>query len=228
MRTVTLSLLLAAASMTAPAAASDLWWVFLTKGPHRVEIDPELLKQQQAEHVGNLGRLWHAGVAHLAGPLGDDGFLRGIVVMTAASRDELMGHFEPDPFVRNGRLAVEAMRWSGSLERLGKPSEPRGMQQATLVIVRNGPSWATGSRLDPALLGRLAESGGLVLWGDLEDGGDKQAVLLFRQDDATAVAAALTADPAVADGRLVLATHPQYVGSGMLGEASPEPPAQPD
>jgi uncharacterized protein YciI len=220
------ALLLAAALLAAPAAASDLWWVFLTKGPHRAEIDPELLQQQQAEHVGNLGRLWNAGVAHLAGPLGDDGFLRGIVIMRAGSRDELMGHFEPDPFVRSGRLAVEAMRWSGSLERLGKPSEPPGMQQSTLVVVRNGPSWIAGSRLDPELLGRLAADGGLVLWGDLEDGGDKQAVLLFRQPDAATVEASLAADPAVATGRLVVETHPQYVGSGMLGEDPAPPPAQ--
>jgi hypothetical protein len=51
-------------------------------------------------------------------------------------------------------------------------------------------------------------------------------VLLFRQPDAATVEASLAADPAVATGRLVVETHPQYVGSGMLGEDPAPPPAQ--
>lgn len=221
--TLLLGLVLAAG----PAAAGDLWWVFFTKGPNRPEVDAAVLQEQQKAHLGNLERMWNEGVAHLAGPLGDDGFLRGIVVMTAPSREELIRQFAGDPFVGNGRLAVEAMRWDGSVARLGKPREPMALEQATLVIVRRGPAFADGARLSADLVRRLEEEGGLVLAGAVHEAGDKEAILLFRGTDSAAIEASLAADPAVAGGQLALESHPQYLGAGMLDAPAPAAAAEP-
>lgn len=216
MRAIALLLMIFVA---APAAASDLWWVFLTKGPKREEVkDPEALKTWQAQHIGNLERMWNEGVAALAGPLGDDGFIRGIVVMRATSRDELVDQFASDPLVASGRLAVDALRWSGSVDGLGKPVEPMSLQQATLAILKKGPSWTEGAALDPARLVRWQQEGRLVLAGAVQDRRDEQAILLFREPDAAVVRSLLGADAAVSSGRLTVETHPQYVAKGMLGE----------
>ena len=217
------SLLLGLVLAAGPAAAGDLWWVFFTKGPNRPEVDAAVLQQQQKEHVGNLERMWNAGVAYLAGPLGGDGLLRGIVVMTAPSREELMRQFAGDPFVQSGRLAVEAMPWDGSVSALGKPREPMEMEQATLVVVRRGPAFAEGARLSAGLLEELRKAGGLVLAGAVREGGDKEAVLLFRGTDSAAIEASLAADPAVAGGQLVLESYAQYLGAGMLDGPAPPP-----
>src|SRR5689334_22686508 len=93
--------------LAASAAPPDgLWWVFLDKGPHRDQKPGPVLEQMQKDHLGNLERLWKAGRAPMAGPLGDDGRIRGIVIVRASSKEDLLAQFEPDPHVKAGRLAV--------------------------------------------------------------------------------------------------------------------------
>lgn len=202
--------------------SGSLWWVFLNKGPNRDQPEAELQKMQE-EHLANLGRLWKEGKAPLAGPLGDDGFTRGIVVVKAASREAVAEHFAPDPFVRVGRLAVEAYPWSGRAESFGAPKEPVKLVQATLAIVRKGPRWAANAPdlagAHAAHLRRLEAQGALALSGALTDAGDKLEVLMLRTADAKEAEGLFAADRAVAASHLVLEFHPQYLADGILGEA---------
>jgi uncharacterized protein YciI len=219
----TLVLALAASlALAADSPAESLWWVFLNRGPNRNQAEAEL-KTMQEEHLANLGRLWKEGKSPLAGPLGDDGVTRGIVVVRAPSREAVTACFAPDPFVRVGRLTVEAYPWSGRAESLGAAQEPVKLVQATLVIVKKGPRWsAEASDLaaaHAAHLRRLETEGAVALSGALTDGGDKLEVLMLRTANAKEAESSLAADPAVRAQHLTLELHPQYLADGILGEA---------
>jgi uncharacterized protein YciI len=218
----TIAALAASLALLAGSGPGDsLWWVFLNKGPNRNQPEAELEKMQQ-EHLANLGRLWKEGKSPLAGPLGDDGFTRGIVVVKAGSREEVAAHFAPDPFVRVGRLAVEAYPWSGRADSFAPAKEPVKLVQATLVIVKKGPRWAAdapGLAAHAAHLRRLEADGALALSGALSEGGDKLEVLMLRTADAKEAEALFALDPAVQEGRLAVELHPQYLADGILGAA---------
>lgn len=221
--TTILALAASLALLAGSGPGESLWWVFLNKGPHRDQPEVELKKMQE-EHLANLGRLWKEGKSPLAGPLGDDGFTRGIVVVKAASRETVGEHFAPDPFVRVGRLAVEAYPWSGRAESFGAAKEPVKLVQATLVIVKKGTRWTASApqlaAAHAAHLRRLEAEGALALSGALTDAGDKLEVLMLRTADAKEAESLLSADPAVRAQQLAVELHPQYLADGILGEAA--------
>lgn len=210
----------ASLAMPEPRPAEPLWWVFLNKGPNRNQAETELKKMQE-EHLANLGRLWNEGKSPLAGPLGDDGVTRGIVVVRAPSREAVTEYFAPDPFVRVGRLTVEAYPWSGRAESFGAAKEPVTLVQATLVIVKKGPRWTADApdqaAAHAAHLRRLETEGAVALSGALTDGGDKLEVLMLRTADAKEAESLLGADPAVRGQHLAVELHPQYLADGILG-----------
>src|SRR5260221_11695775 len=106
---LTLSLLgltLAAGLMTLPASAEDtsaLYWIFLNKGGNKTPLEKEESQKLQEAHIGNLGRLGEQGKALTAGPLGDNGSIRGIVVLTVKTPQEVKDCFLADPFVQRDR-----------------------------------------------------------------------------------------------------------------------------
>ena len=211
----------------AARAADPLWWVFLNKGPHRDQKPGPELQEMQKGHIRNLERLWNEGRSPLAGPLGDDGFTRGIVIVRATSKEDLLAQFEADPHVRAGRLAVEAYPWSGRVDTLRAPSEPPKLVKATLAILNKGPKWtseaaAASAEAHAKHLASLEKEGELVLSGALEGAGDKLEILLFRTEDADRARSLLAEDPAVKNGEIAVETHPQYLGDGIL-----PPPPQP-
>jgi uncharacterized protein YciI len=226
-----LKLLLAAVlvtSLTGPVLASDsecVWWVFLTKGPNRDPLESELAEKLQAQHVGNLGRLGELGVGLMAGPLGDDGFIRGIVVVKARDLKTVNEYFKPDPFVQMGRLAVVASPWLVDSSGIGKPETPFRLSEHTLVVFRKGPHWkdpkgplnADSMYALLPVLRDIKEEGGLVLCGPLTDGGDVVGIAFWRSGDPTPIRERLSREPAVTEGVIVVETHPQFLGAGVLG-----------
>lgn len=207
---------LLALPLVAVLADPTLWWVFLTKGPRRDQAQ-EVLTQGQKLHLANLERMYKAGAGKLAGPLAEDGQIRGIVVVEAGSREALLAQFAGDPFVQMGRLAIEASPWTGSVRGLGKPAEPFALQTATLAILRKGARWSeVADPLQAGYLASLEQRGDLVLSGDLTDGGDRRAVLLFRSSDVRHVQSLLDASPDVRSQRLQIELHPQMLSKGMI------------
>lgn len=80
--------------------------VFLKKGPNRTH-DSITAQTIQKGHIGHLDSLYKAGKLDIAGPLGDDGEIRGICVYNVANIEEAKKLAELDPAVRSGRLIVE-------------------------------------------------------------------------------------------------------------------------
>jgi len=214
-----------------PAAPRLCYWVFLNKGSARQKISgmtKEEVEKLQAEHVGNLGALYKRGRAFTAGPLGDNGFIRGTVVLNISTAAEVKDCFKPDPFVQQDILAVEAYRWLTDTTKFGKPDEPFKPAKHTLVVVKKGPAFDglkgspapdSISRLLPSL-GQLAEGDGVVISGPLVDAGELLGVALVSLEDGAKVEAALGKEPAVKEGRVKLELHPQFLAAGILRKSS--------
>ena len=84
---------------------------FLKRGPKWSPEVTEETKQIQAAHMAHIRKSAEEGVLRMAGPLTDDGEIRGIFVLKAASLDAARAVAEADPAVKAGRLAVEIHPW---------------------------------------------------------------------------------------------------------------------
>lgn len=88
-----------------------LYFGFLVKGPTwSPEKTPESARIQQ-EHLGHLDAMWKAGHLLIAGPMGEDGHVRGLVVYRAKDLAEAVAWASADPAVKAGRLAVDMHPW---------------------------------------------------------------------------------------------------------------------
>lgn len=84
--------------------------VFLKKGLNRTQDSVTSSKIQEG-HMAHLNKMAAEGKMDLAGPLMDDGEIRGICVYNAASMEEAKKLAEDDPAVKAGRLMVEIHPW---------------------------------------------------------------------------------------------------------------------
>ena len=79
--------------------------------------------------MANIRALWQARKLVIAGPLGDDGDLRGIFVFDVATLDEAKALVASDPAVKAGRLVAEIHPWwveRRALPEAGKYCQPAG------------------------------------------------------------------------------------------------------
>lgn len=107
----------AAPTQAAPSAAPALppgmkqyWFVMLKKGPKR-DHPPEVAKQLQAGHMGNIQAYAEAGKLQIAGPFLDDGDWRGIFILDVPDRGAAEAMCHDDPAVKAGRLVCEIHPW---------------------------------------------------------------------------------------------------------------------
>jgi uncharacterized protein YciI len=90
----------------------------LYKGDAR-EQGPEEQQKIQTAHLKHLESMFKKGILLIAGPMADDGDLRGIVVLKVGSMEEAQALIDADPAVKAGRLRVELHPWmSQSLDVL--------------------------------------------------------------------------------------------------------------
>src|SRR5207244_12101342 len=92
------------------ATAQPITWIFLNTGASRDKtksMAKEAVAKMQSEHVGNFGKLFDQGRLFAAGPLGDNGFIRGTVILDAQTSEQVRDSFKTDPLVQNDILKVE-------------------------------------------------------------------------------------------------------------------------
>src|SRR5512140_1367780 len=88
----------------APEGMQTVHIALLYRGPaYAPGTSPELETLQQA-HLAHLTKLAQAGQALIAGPMGGDGDLRGIVMLKAESTEAARALEVEDPAVKAGRL----------------------------------------------------------------------------------------------------------------------------
>lgn len=84
----------------------------LVRGPSWTPGNSPELQALQAQHMAHIQKTAEAGKLVIAGPLGDSGPIRGILVYKVASLDEAKALAEADPTVKAGRLSVELHPWN--------------------------------------------------------------------------------------------------------------------
>ena len=83
---------------------------FLKAGPNRGQDSLEIAQVQEA-HLAHLTKVYEDGKSCIAGPFGDDGDIRGIVIYNTATIEEADSLAKADPAVKAGRLTVALHPW---------------------------------------------------------------------------------------------------------------------
>jgi uncharacterized protein YciI len=85
----------------------------LLKRPENAPVySEEKLQEIQAGHMANIRKMAGSGDLVLAGPMGDDGRLRGILVFRATDPERITTQVAEDPAIKAGRLEVELYPWN--------------------------------------------------------------------------------------------------------------------
>ena len=234
------ALLLSAAAFgqEIPPGFSTYYIGFMTRGDGAVPAGTTA-EEIQKGHLAHLTRLFDEGLLLGAGPIADDGELRGLVILRDAPRDDLDRRLAEDPAVRAGRLKVTLKRWMGPADigaayrkrHAAKTGTPDKMKRYQIALFKPGTAAASMppaevERIHKAHLsnmGDLARNGALIAAGPFLEPGDVAGIYVFAvgADEAAALTAS---DPAVKAGRYTVEPHPWLVAEGVL-PVSFKPPA---
>lgn len=95
----------------APMEVETYYLGLLKKGSTwTADATPEIEELQEA-HLANMDRLFELGKLVVAGPLTDDGEIRGIYIFKAETFEEAKRLAESDPMIQSGRLTLDLHPW---------------------------------------------------------------------------------------------------------------------
>lgn len=90
------------------------WFVLYTKGD-APPLDSLTNAATLKAHLAHQGEQASRGLIQVAGPFGDTGDWRGLLIYDLDSREEVEGYLKSDPFVRTGQLKYEIHPWYGAV-----------------------------------------------------------------------------------------------------------------
>lgn len=86
------------------------WMVMLKKGTERAQND-STAKLIQKGHLEHMDKMANEKKLVMAGPMGDDGSVRGICIYDVETEEEVRKYCEADPAVQAKRLSYEIHPW---------------------------------------------------------------------------------------------------------------------
>ena len=95
--------------------------VLLKKGPAWTAEKTDKTRALQEAHMANIKKMWEERKLIVAGPMGDDGDVRGVFVFAAADRALAKRYADSDPAVAAGRLVPEIHSWWVEKRALPEP-----------------------------------------------------------------------------------------------------------
>lgn len=99
-----------AAAPTLPPGMKRYWFVMLKRGPKR-DQPPEEAQRLQAGHMANMKAYADRGILQIAGPMMDDGDIRGIFILDAPDFAAAQAMCGDDPAVQVGRMVCDIRPW---------------------------------------------------------------------------------------------------------------------
>lgn len=90
------------------------WFVLYTKGDGP-PLDSLTAARMQQEHLDHQAEQAKRGLIVMAGPFGDNGDWRGLLLYDCDTREEVQANLDADPFVRARRLKYEIHPWYGAM-----------------------------------------------------------------------------------------------------------------
>lgn len=215
--TISAMALLAACAAVPPPPASAVaverdWFVFLETGKPTPDDKPRVAEMQRG-HIENFKRLFAEKKLFAAGPLRDPSKLkRGIVVVRAADRDGLATLFQPDEYVREGYMTLNATPCTAMKPLATEGIDPNGIEEVRIVLVPRGSgNDAAGAKA----LQSLVDNGTLGGWYRLESG-PWSDIVFSRVTDNAKLQAALSAHPAGFDADKGIRLWSQWIGKGVV------------
>lgn len=201
---------------TRAPSRDEMWFVFLESGKTGFS-ERTALEAMQRGHIANFQRLFGEKKLMAAGPVKDPTeFKRGIVIVKAASQQTLAEYFQPDQYVREGYLKLNAAPALVNKALSTEGVDSSGIEEVRIVQVMRGdkvlsPGEAAAQR---AMLQRLVDQGPFGAWYTLE-AGPVAEVLFSRNKDDKALQTALAALPA-AKGGAPVTVWAQWFAKGVL------------
>lgn len=194
-------------------AAEQQWFIFLETG-RPVPEDKAAVAAMQAGHLENFKRLFADGKLFAAGPMRDPARVkRGIVVVQAPNRQVLMSYFQPDEYVREGYMTVNAQpaKVHQALNHTG--IDPNGIEENRIVLFSRAEE--KDREAVPVFLQRALDEGVIGAWYSLEDGPVGEVVFM-RGTDETALRKTMAEYPGLSDQRVTMKIWAQWLGKGVL------------
>lgn len=90
------------------------WFVLYTKGD-AAPLDSATSASTLQAHLAHQSEQSDRGLIVMAGPFGDKGDWRGLLLYDCDTKEEVEGYLMADPFVRAGQLKYEVHPWYGSV-----------------------------------------------------------------------------------------------------------------
>jgi uncharacterized protein YciI len=84
---------------------------FLKRVADKPALDSTKVVEIQMAHQNYMAQNIKDGTLLIAGPFGDDGDMRGIVIYDVATQEEAENIIKNDPAVKAGRLDIEIHPW---------------------------------------------------------------------------------------------------------------------
>src|SRR5262245_51283548 len=147
----TLVLFLLIATPLTPSLAQEKKYEMTTyqlalikRGPFWTDKMTSELEQLHQQHVDHLVKLGAAGQILTLGSVGEQGDLRGIIVLNVPSTAEAKKLVEADPAIKAGHLAVEIHPWYAA-KGIMKFAEPVELSTYYFTFLKRGPKWTARS-----------------------------------------------------------------------------------
>lgn len=216
-------ILLVLALTIAPAWAQETpdmrptWFIFLETGKPTPN-DKEAVSKMQVGHIQNFKRLFGEKKLFAAGPLSDPSRKkRGIVVVKAGSEAELRTYFQPDDYVREGYMTLNARRSVVHKPLNTEGIDPNGVQEERIVQITRPAKKLTGKqqRANAAFFQGLVDKGTVGAWYTLESGPVAE-VLFCRSTDTPALEAVFAEAPSVRAAQASALIWPQWLSKGVV------------
>jgi uncharacterized protein len=101
----------ASAPTAEPGQMGTVYLVLLKKGPAWTGQETPATRAVQEAHMANIRAMWEAKKLIIAGPLGDNGEVRGVFLFQVSTLEEARALADSDPAVKAGRLVAEIHPW---------------------------------------------------------------------------------------------------------------------
>lgn len=197
--------------------ADKFWFIFLETGK-KTPADKALVEKMQRGHIDNFKRLHGEKKLFAAGPLQDPSTLkRGIVVVKAPSNEVLKTYFQPDDYVREGYMTLNAMPAIAHKALASEGIDPSGVEEVRIIqILRPSPAAVTGdAKANQEFLQALIDRGTVGAWYSV-DSGSLSEVLFSRTTDSKMLEDTFAQYPAAKSGDASIAVWRQWLGKGVV------------